>query len=88
MNYYCVIVSYQDDQEFVPVAESQRLEPMKQLAELICRHARPEISWVKVEDEHARLLFYWAAASYGERSRLLLAEPPVNDYAHRARSAV
>jgi hypothetical protein len=82
MKVYCVIVSYQDDQEFVPVAESPHLEPMKQLAELICRHARREISWVKVEDEHARLLFYWCAASYGERGRLRLAEPPVNDYVH------
>ena len=83
MNYYCVIVSYQDDQEFVPVAESPHLKAMKQLAELICRHARPEISWVKIEDEHARLLFYWSAASYGERGRLLLAgRTPVNDYVH------
>ena len=79
MKFYSVIVSYQDDEEFVPVAESPHLEPMKKLAELICRHARPEISWVKVEDEHARLLFYWCAAGYGERA-VAAGRIPVNDY--------
>jgi hypothetical protein len=79
MRFYCVTVSYQDH-EFVPVAESLCLEPMKQLAELICRHARPEISWVKIENDDGELFFYWSAASYGDKEIALLLEPTVSEY--------
>ena len=78
MRFYIVTISYHDDQEFVPVAESASLTAMKQLAELICRHARPEISWVKIEDDQGRLLFYWSAATYGA----LLGQLPANEYVH------
>ena len=37
-------------QEQVHLAESPNLADMKQLAQLICRNALPEICWVKVED--------------------------------------
>ena len=57
MGFYCVSVSYRNDEEFVHLAESLSLEPMRQLAELICRHALPEISWVKIEDEDGYLVF-------------------------------
>ena len=82
MKFYSVIVFYRNDWEFVHLAASLGLEPMKQLAELICRHARPEISWVKIEDDDAQLFFYWSAATYGEKDRVLLNELPANDYIH------
>ena len=77
-----MIVSYRNDQEFVPLAESTSLAEMKRLAELICHHALPEVSWVKIENEDAELLFYWSAATYGDKDRALLSELPANEFIH------
>ena len=47
--YYNVTVSYRHDQEQVHLAESPNIAEIKQLAQLICRNAMPEICSVKVE---------------------------------------
>ena len=80
MRFYRVTVSYENHQEFQPLAESLCLKAMKQLAGLICIHARPEVSCVKIEDDDGTLLFYWSAVMYGDKERSILVEPTINDY--------
>jgi hypothetical protein len=55
---------------------------MQELADMICRHARPEISWLKIEDEEGEILFYWSVAPYSDKEKALLNELPVSDNIH------
>ena len=78
--YYIITVSYRHDQEQVHLAESTNLEEMKQLAELICRNALPEICWVKVEDGDGGMVCYWVATPWTQGEKALLEAPPTNNY--------
>ena len=78
--YYNVTVSYRHDQEQVHLAESPNLAEMKQLAELICRNALPEICWVKVEDGDGELVCYWMATPWTKGEKALLEAPPASNY--------
>ena len=78
--YYNVSVSYRHDQEQVHLAESPNLADMKQLAELICRNALPEICWVKVEDGNGELVCYWMATPWTKGDKVLLEAPPASSY--------
>ena len=78
--HYIVSVSYRRDQEQVHLAESPNLAEMKQLAELICRNALPEVCWVKVEDGDGELVCYWMATPWTKGERALLEAPPASNY--------
>ena len=78
--YYNVTVSYRHDQEQVHLAESPNLAEMKQLAELICRNALPEVCWVKVEDGNGELVCYWMATPWTKGGKALLEAPPASNY--------
>ena len=78
--HYNVIVSYRRDQEQVHLAESTNMVEMKQLAELICRNALPEICWVKVEDGNGELVCYWMATPWNKGEKALLEAPSASNY--------
>jgi hypothetical protein len=78
--HYIVTVSYRHDQEQVHLAESPNLAEMKQLAELICRNALPEICWVKVEDSDGGLVCYWMATPWSKSDKALLEAPLASSY--------
>lgn len=70
--YYFVIVSYLHAQHVVHLAESPSLAERKHSAEMICRNALPEVSWVKIEDQDSATVFYWSAGTYGAGEKVLL----------------
>ena len=78
--FYNVTVSYRHDQEQVHLAESSNLAEMKQVAELICRNALPEICWVKVEDSDCGLVCYWMATPWTKGDKALLEALPATRY--------
>ena len=78
--HYNITVSYRHEQEQVHLAESPNLAEMKQLAELICHNALPEICWVKVEDGNGELVCYWMATPWTEGEKALLEAPPASNY--------
>jgi hypothetical protein len=78
--YYTLTVSYRHDEEVVHLAESPNLADMKQLAQLICRNALPEICWVKVDNGDGELVCYWMATPWTKGEKALLEDPPASDY--------
>jgi hypothetical protein len=77
--YYNVTVTYRHDQEVVHLAESTSLAKMKELAELICRNALPEVCSVKVENGDGELVCYWVATPSTKGDNAFLQEPPDYD---------
>ena len=73
--YYIVIVTYKHDQEVVHLAESRNLVEMKQLAELICRSALPEVCSVRIDDGNGELVYFWAATSRTKGNKAVLQAP-------------
>ena len=74
--WYIVIVTYKHDEEVVHLAESRNLKEMKQLAELICRNALPEICSIKIENGHGELVCYWMATPWTKGDKAVLECPP------------
>jgi hypothetical protein len=80
--YYNVTVSYRHDEEEVHLAESTNLAKMKQLAELICRNALPEICWVRIDNGDGELVCYWMAKPSTMGDKAVLIWPPDSFYIH------
>ena len=78
--YYNVVVSYRHDEEVVHLAESTNLAKMKELAELICRNALPEVCSVRIDDGNGELVCFWASTPQTKGDKAVLQEPPDGSY--------
>jgi len=78
--YYNVTVSYRHGQEQVHLAESQNLADMKQLAELICRNALPEICSVRIDNGAGELVCYWMSTPWTKGDKACLQAPSACRY--------
>jgi hypothetical protein len=78
--HYNVTVCYRHDEEVVHLAESRSLEEMKQLAELICRNALPEVCSVRIDNGDGELICYWMATPWTKGDKALLEAPAANSY--------
>jgi hypothetical protein len=78
--HYNVTVCYRHDEEVVHLAESHNLAEMKQLAELICRNALPEICSVRIDNGAGELICYWMATPWTRNDKALLEAPPASSY--------
>ena len=78
--YYNVTVTSKHDKEVVHLAESTNLADMKQLAELICRNALPEICSVRIDDGNGELVCFWAATPRTKGCKAVLQTPTDGSY--------
>ena len=78
--YYNVTVTSKHDKEVVHLAESTNLADMKQLAELICRNALPEVCSVRIDNGDGELVCFWAATPGNQRDKAVLQAPTDGRY--------
>ncbi len=69
-------VTYKHDEKVVHLAESTSLAEMRQLAELICRNALPEVCSVSVENGAGELVYVWAATPQTSGKNAILQPAP------------